>query len=188
MTIDENKKTIQTYYGALNGRDWQTIEKLFHDEFARSVDHDPTVLIQSEWKKTSTYNFFELLGFDDETLSFDFNSYTNKKEYIKNMKWLINLLIDWKINYMIAENDQVLVHRLVTVNDPQKLNLKFKAYQRFWLKDGKIIAIATGGLHLQTLLEYGSIVMKRNRSDEINHYMNSLQQWGLIPEVGPVES
>ncbi|OLS16794.1 MAG: hypothetical protein HeimC2_46230 [Candidatus Heimdallarchaeota archaeon LC_2] len=187
MTIEGNKKIIRMFFEALQTQDWKLFESTIHDDFYPSGG-DMDLKVNPNYTKTGFYNFIKLLGFDEDTLSYNFNSYTNKKEWIEMMKWLSTIYINWDFGRMVAEEDTVWVHRSVTIDDPRKLGLELGAYVEFWMKDEKVIAYLGAGLHLQTLLDYGSLVMKRNQEEEIKLYLDSLYQWGLIPEVSPIKT
>ncbi|OLS22072.1 MAG: hypothetical protein HeimC2_31260 [Candidatus Heimdallarchaeota archaeon LC_2] len=187
MTIEGNKKTIRMYYEALQSQDWKLFESTIHDDFYQS-GHEHNLKVNLDYTKTGFYNFIKLLGFDEDTLSYNFNSYTNKKEWIELNKWVSTIFINWDFDRMVAEDDKVWVYRSVVLNDPHTLGLELNAYVEFWMRDEKVIANLGAGLYLQTLLEYGSLVMKRNREEEIMLYLESLHQWGLIPKVSSIKT
>jgi hypothetical protein len=67
------------------------------------------------------------------------------------------------------------------IKDPHQINIPLAWNIKFWIKDDKIIRYHGSGRFLNLLIQYGQIVIKRNKKEEIDHYMSALQNLGIIP-------
>ncbi|MCH8906975.1 MAG: hypothetical protein IH840_07790 [Candidatus Heimdallarchaeota archaeon] len=130
--------------------------------------------------------FIKLLNFDEDVTVGPGphpDQYNGKTDFMNERKWLSKILHSWKIVNIIAEKDMVWVSRDATVNDPMKLNLTLNAILYFWFKENKIIAYTGAGRFLNTILQYGNIILDEDLKSEVDHYLLELHRMGMIPAV-----
>ncbi|MCH8908713.1 MAG: hypothetical protein IH840_16635 [Candidatus Heimdallarchaeota archaeon] len=182
MSSSENKQTVQKYCQAINERDWETIAYLLHDDFSHFFDED-TAEALPEWKDTPYYHFLKALGFEDTSLGRNINAYSNKIQYLEILKFLAEIWTDWRILSLIADEYEVWVYLSTVFNEPHQYGINMEYHMRFKMHEGKIIAFLGRGLYLGSLIQYGSIILEKDRGTEIARYLDSLHNMGLIPDM-----
>ncbi|MCH8908973.1 MAG: hypothetical protein IH840_17960 [Candidatus Heimdallarchaeota archaeon] len=181
MSNNSHKRVVQGYVEAINNEDWEMLETLIHDDFHDEVPISPS---RAQFKINPTLEFMKLLHFDEDLIDElqRHNTGTmDKTIHIESRKIVSRWLTDWQITDMIAEDDKVWVSRVATIRDPLKLNTALSSTMKFMFKDKKIIGVEISGRYLNSLIQYGRVVVERSKKDEIAHYMLALRNLGIIP-------
>jgi hypothetical protein len=62
------------------------------------------------------------------------------------------------------------------------------AVLKFKIKETQILSFSGWGQYYAALIQFGKIVMKRNKQDEVQHYIQVLKDMGIIPPQGLKQS
>ena len=77
----------------------------------------------------------------------------------------------------------VWVSRDAIVDDPRQLGLTLNSIVYFWFKENKIIAFTGAGRFLNTILQYGNIILDEDVKSEVEYYLLELHRMGMIPDL-----
>ncbi|MCY3411587.1 MAG: nuclear transport factor 2 family protein [Candidatus Heimdallarchaeota archaeon] len=193
MSAELHKEIIIQFYDCQNQKDWETLETLVHE------DYDEQYAIKNEdFKEIKTsdaifsesassnpfFQFLKLLGFSDEKIAEGvslWSSISGKESFIKEMIWSSDIFTETEITHLIGDDNQVWVRFNAIINEPKKRNIVVRLNEIFTFKDSKIIHHHGWGHYYAALLQYGKIVLAQNEELEMERYLNTLQEMGLIP-------
>ena len=178
MTAERNKKIIYQFFDNMNNKDWDALEKLIHNDFygeggtIEDLAHNPF------------FEFLKLLGLHEETISHWkklISSFTDKQGILTERKFASDFLINWEIKDIIADEDRVWAERECIFKDPNQRNFKLSSFIIVRIKENQITEFNALGRYFNTLIQYGKIVIARNKEEEVQNYIQALKNMGIIP-------
>jgi hypothetical protein len=129
--------------------------------------------------------FLRLAGFPEEIISetFRLGASTNihKQGFIQLFINISNILINWEIIDIVADEEQVWYEGENIINDPYQRNIIITGLFKFKIKDNQIVSYRGWGRFYAALIQFGKIVMDRNKKEEVQHYIQVLKDMGIIP-------
>lgn len=183
MDSDENKKILMKFHEALNRKDWATSEALIHDDVDDSLIEgwkSSRIGVVNPWGQ-----FLIALGFSEEALvefiSINRPDTGGKTASIKLWKWVRQFMSDFEIYSMVAEGEKVIGKSYCVLNLPSGDKISMDTYIEFLIRDSKIIAFAGTNRLFNSLQQFGKITIERSDKKEIERYIHSLKQMGLLP-------
>lgn len=180
MLKDQNEALIRNYARAMNERDWDAVASMLHEDYSGRVGRSKQ---KAEFNVNPLIEFLKLLYVDPEIIKAltDLEPNQNKVTQIDERKLVARFLQDWQITDIIADDDRVWVSRIATILDPKQLEIPLSSTMKFWIKDGKIIRSSISGRYLNSLIQFGKIVVERDVKDELKHYLEGLRRLGVLP-------
>ena len=109
--------------------------------------------------------------------------YTTKYEFMNWIKLFSQMMTSYQINEMVIGDTKVWVSTYSNLVLPNQQNLIHDSFTRFWIKDNQIEALLHQGRLLDTLVQYGAIIMQQDDQEKVTRYLQSLTNMGLIPKL-----
>ncbi|MHA2169065.1 MAG: hypothetical protein ACXAB7_04040 [Candidatus Kariarchaeaceae archaeon] len=186
-----NKEVVRNWMMAVNAENWERAESLLHTDFFDKIADSPPgttsqvnpLVIKSE--VNPFLEFLRMLDFDKSLINqidaVNAGNLENKAEVIATMKLNNSVITDRKVIDIIAENDRVWVSMVSIIQDPHRHGIQLFTTVKYWLKNGKIVKLFGEGRYLNSLIQFGRIIIQRNRKEEIEQYLNGLRNLGILP-------
>ncbi|MHA2252822.1 MAG: hypothetical protein ACXAD7_20840 [Candidatus Kariarchaeaceae archaeon] len=182
MISEKHRELITKYYQAYNEKNWDLMESIIHNDLTH-VKHVLTDLPYSPYEFANPWpEFLKMIKYEPNDVEDTLREYTNKTEFINWSKLIRKIIISFQINDIVVGVEKVWVSTFSTIVVPEHQNLVHNSIDRFWIKDNQIVAVLHQGRFLNTLLQYGSIIMKEDNHTEVQKYLQTLVSIGLIPK------
>lgn len=160
----------------IDEEDWDLLNEILHDDF--TFEGSEVDVSKAQFALNPAIEFMKLLHVDQEItegLETMYLQPVSKKHQIRERKLISKILVDWKITDIKSQDDRVWVSRIATIRDPQNLKITLSSIMKFWFKDGQIIRSQISGRYLNSLIQFGKIVVERDLKDELKHYLDGLR-------------
>jgi hypothetical protein len=195
MTAEQNKKLVYQFFDCMNNKDWVQLEKLVHDDFGedgtpedRMRELNAQTVEEADKIRTEInpfFKFLKLIGMSEETImqAIKVLGIKNniKQGFIQQMKFMNDMMSNWEIIDIIADEERVWCMNDTVFNDPNQRGITINSHTKIKIKDNQIIDFSGFSRFYATLIQFGNIVMKRNQKEEVQHYIQVLKEMGIIP-------
>ncbi len=193
MTAEQNKIIIYQLFDCINNKDWEQLDKLIHKDFGEKRPNDGFEGLTGVQADEITYEeenpfmaFIKLIQLSEAKISKwkELLKQSNSKQgFLEERQFASDILVNWEIKDIIADEDRVWVLRDCIFKDPNQRNIKLSSFILLRIKEKQIISFITSGRYYNSLIQYGRIVMARNKVEEVEKYIQTLKNVGIIPQL-----